>query len=240
MKIGTLVRSIFRKHQDRLYVRSAREEDIDELMEIERKVWSEGMRVTREMLISRIRTFPEGFLCAVENGKILGFVCSEIIYYKDTKKIGFNWYNLTDNGFIAKSHNPKGDSLYGISLSIFSEDSKFIATKLLEGMGKLIIRKRLKEGIFGARIPRYYKYYQKMSPEEYVFKRSNSGLFLDPELSFYWMIGLHPTRVIKDYFDDNESLNYGVLVIWKNPFYKITKILPFLSNLLLVIWRANV
>jgi|GEM_PF-860970 len=229
------------KMRDKIYVRQVTEKDLDEIMEIERRVWPENMRATRDMLLSRLKTFPEGFLCVVKNGKIVGFVCSEIIYYKDTKKKNFNWYNLTDNGYITKSHNPKGDSLYGISLSVLpqNKDAKLASMLIFDSLGKLIIRKRLKRGVFGARIPSYYKYAIDFPIEKYIFTIKRNGFFLDPELALYQRIGIYPIRAIKDYFEDNESLNYGVLVTWKNPYYKITRLFPFLAFLLSKIWRAK-
>jgi radical SAM enzyme (TIGR01210 family) len=240
IKILNIFKPIFTNNKDRVYVRSVIEQDIDEIMEIERKVWPEEMWVSKDMLSARIKTFPEGFLCVVKNGKMLGFVCSEIIYYKDTKKKGFNWYSLTDNGYILKSHNPCGDTLYGIDLSILPQNSIIGAAKLLEGLGKLIIKKRLKRSVFGARIPRYYKYADKIPPKKYVFTRNKKGAFLDPELAFYQTLGMYPVRIIDDYFSDDNSLNYGVLVTWKNPYYKLTKFFPFLANLLSKILIAKV
>lgn len=242
MKIAAFIRNIFKKYENRVSVRRAREEDVEEIMGIECKVWPEEMRATREMLLSRIRTFPEGFLCVIKNGKILGFVCSEIIHYKDTKKKDFNWYNLTDNGFIAGSHNSKGDSLYGISLSALSQNKngKTVTTALFDALGKLIIKNRLKRGIFGARIPKYFKYAENLPVEQYVFTRTKDGFFLDPELALYQALGIYPVRVIKDYFKDEKSLNYGVLVTWKNPYYKLIQSFHFLTPVLSKLWKARI
>lgn len=64
MKIAAFIRNIFKKYENRVSVRRAREEDVEEIMGIERKVWpEEEMRATKEMFLSRIRTFPEGFMC---------------------------------------------------------------------------------------------------------------------------------------------------------------------------------
>ncbi|MFA4991890.1 MAG: hypothetical protein WC569_04835 [Candidatus Omnitrophota bacterium] len=231
---------LLKRGRDNIYVRSATEADIDEMMEIERKVWPKEMRATREMFLSRIATFPEGVLCAFKANKMMGFICSEIIYYKDTKKKNFDWYNLTDNGFIAESHNPKGDSLYGINLSALPQNNRMIPAKLIEGLGKLIIRRKLKRTVFGARMSKYHKYARDILPEKYIFTRTKKGSLLDPELSLYLTLGIYPVRLIRDYFEDKESLNYGVLVTWKNPFYKGTKLFPFLSGALSRLWRIKI
>ena len=54
------------------------------------------------------------------------------------------------------------------------------------------------------------------------------------------MLGIYPVRIVEDYFEDKESLNYGVLVTWKNPFYKFTRLFPFIADLLNKLWRRRV
>lgn len=231
---------MFKNKKEKIHVRQARESDIAEIMRIEEKVWPAEMRATKDMFISRIRTFPDGFLCAVKGKTIQGFVCSEIIKYKDTKKRGFDWYSLSDNGSITKSHNPRGDSLYGISLSVLPQTNIRVMSKIIEGLGKLIIRKRLKRTVFGARMPKYHKYATKLTPREYILTRRRKGFLLDPELSLYLSLGIYPVRIIKDYFNDEYSLNYGVLVTWKNPYYKLIKLYPFLASALSNLWRIKI
>ena len=39
-------------------------------------------------------------------------------------------------------------------------------------------------------------------------------------------------EIIPEYMEDPESLNYGVIIKWDNPLYKVTKVFPFLKSLI--------
>jgi len=211
---------------NKLKIRKAEIEDIPQILEVEKAAWGEERAAIFEMLKSRIKIFPEGTLVALVDKKIVGFISTEIVNY-DLEKNASSWYEITDNGFIAKTHNTKGDTLYGVDLSIHpSYQNMGIGRKLMENIGKLAIKYNLKQGVLGGRIPNYYKFANRIRVEDYVNigeqKRGND-IPPDPELRFYrkeyWKIGLKVVKIIPNYFKDPESLNYGVLLVWKNPFY---------------------
>jgi hypothetical protein len=58
-----------------------------------------------------------------------------------------------------------------------------------------------------------------MSAEEYAWA-DRHGLPLDPEIRFYRKMGLRPVRLVENYFADPESLDWGILVEMRNPFYR--------------------
>jgi len=130
---------------------------------------------------------------------------------------------VTDNGFIAKTHNPKGNTLYGVSLSVHpSYRRKGVGKKLLAAVAKLAIKYNLKQGMLGGRIPDYYKFADKVSAEDYVRienEKTSDNIPPNPQLVFYRRGGFIPKKIIPNYFKDPESLNYGVLFVRENPFY---------------------
>ena len=197
-------------------IRQARIEDIDEILAVEEEAWPEGLRATREQFFSRIEVFPEGTLVAEIDGAIVGVVATEILKY-DLKHPIPTWEEATDSGFIKKSHNPNGDTLYGVDLSV-SRFANNASKALMIAVGKLIIRLNLKQGILGARIPRYHKFAHQVKVEEYVYGRRNNRPF-DPELFFYTKLGLEIVSILPNYIKDPESCDYGVLLRWRNPFY---------------------
>jgi len=217
--------------RDESRIRQARFRDTGRILRIEREAWPEGLRATREMLHSRLKTFPEGFLCAEANGEIQGFVVTEILNY-DIRKSSLSWQEATDNGYITRTHNPDGDTLYGVSLSVSPCARKGVAVALLEAAGKLVIKYGLKQAVFGSRIPRYHRHAFKMSVEEYIKSRTVSRRPLDPELGIYQSVGLKPVKIIPGYIDDPQSLDYGILVVWENPFLDLTRLFPFWAQLL--------
>jgi GNAT superfamily N-acetyltransferase len=207
--------------KNKIKIRQAKIEDIPQILEVEKAAWGEGRAATFEMFESRIKTFPHGNLVALANNKIIGVMATQIMNY-DLEKNAFTWYEATDNGYIKKTHDPKGDTLYGVDLSVHPlYQNKGVGKKLMISVGKLAIKYNLKQGVLGARIPNYHKYADKIKVEDYVKinKNEKTNIPPDPELMFYQKLGLKIVKVIPNYFDDPESLNYGVLMVWKNPFY---------------------
>lgn len=192
--------------------------DIPAILAIEEIAWPEGMRASEEIIASRISTFPEGNLVAVANSDIQGVISTQIINY-DLGNDALSWDEVTDSGFIKSSHNPHGDTLYGVNLSVSPYSPRGVAKILLQVIGKMAIRLNLKRGILGGRIPRYHKFTDRMSPEEYLNGTTGTGRPLDPEIAFYKKIGLRVVKVIPNYIKDPESCNFGVLLAWDNPFY---------------------
>jgi ribosomal protein S18 acetylase RimI-like enzyme len=213
--------------QNKVKIRQARIEDIPQILEVEKAAWGEGRSATFEMLESRIETFPAGTLVALVNEEIVGVLATEIIDY-NLKEEALSWYEVTDNGYIRKTHNPKGDTLYGADLSVHPlYQNQGVGKKLLVCIGRLAIKYNLKRGLLGARIPNYYKYVDKIKVEDYIqLDKKSSDIPPDPELIYYRNVtnllsklGLQIVKVLPNYFKDPESLNYGVLLIWGNPFY---------------------
>jgi len=208
--------------QYKIKIRQAKISDIDRITEIERKTWGDSGAADAQKLKSRIEIFPNGILVAELDNKIIGVVATEIINYDDWGNKNFTWYDVTDNGFIKKTHNPHGDMIYGVDLSVIPDAPPNIGTKLLECIGKLAIRYNFKGGMLGGRIPNYHKFSSQYSPEEYIkqkIKTKNGLEPLDPEIRFYLRANLKIMKVMPDYFQDPESLDYGILLLWENPFY---------------------
>lgn len=206
--------------KNKIIVRQATLDDLEEILLVEEEAWPQEARATEEMFRARIETFPEGTLVAIENGRIMGVVVTEIIKF-DIKQPIPTWFEATDNGYIRKSHDPKGDTLYGVNLSVSRYAGREVARLLLEGVKKIARDHSLKRVAFGARIPRYHRYSEKMTAEEYIQATTNSGRPLDPEIYFYQQGSAEVIKLLPDYFTDPESLNYGVLMIWENPDYHL-------------------
>lgn len=89
--------------------------------------------------------------------------------------------------------------------------------RLMQSMYELTVFKGLKRLIGGGRIPHYHKSAEEMTPEQYV-QAVLDGEKRDPVLSFLLHCGRSPVCVIPGYIEDEESLDYAVLMEWKNPF----------------------
>jgi len=75
---------------------------------VEKETWGLDNAASEEMFESRIETFAEGTLLAFCGANLVGVIVTEIVNY-DTERYSYSWYEITDNGFIKKSHNADGD-----------------------------------------------------------------------------------------------------------------------------------
>lgn len=209
-------------------IRRLKFSDIPQAMEVEKAAWqphcSDKYVFKPEQLQSQIETFPEGALGAFVGDSLVGFVITEIVSSQFVESVS-TWDEMTDNGYIKRAHSVDGDTMYGVDLSVHPRLAPWGVSKLLlYAEGKLAIKMSLKRIILGGRIPRYYKYADKMAAEQYVYAtHPKSGKPLDPELQLYLKSGLKIIKILSNYMPDPESMNFGVLLEWKNPFYDATK-----------------
>ena len=220
----------------KVIIRPLKLADVSAAVEVERAAWSppwpQEYIFDERHLVSQIEVFQEGLLGAFIDGRIAGFVTSEIVDSELVESVD-TWDQMTDCGYIRRTHDPRGDTMYGVNLSVHPRAPKSIAEQLLFAGGRLAIKKSLKRIVLGGRLPRYYRYADEMTAEEYIAaSRSRTGKPLDPELYMYIKAGLKVIRVLPDYIPDPESMNYGVLLEWKNPFYPITRWCKALALLL--------
>ena len=215
-------------------VREARWEDLPGIVEVEKKAWPEKLRANRQIYESRLKIFPEGVLVAEIEGKIEGVVVTQKVLAEVAKQ-GRSWNEITDKGRIQKTHNPEGDTLYGVNLSVSPFASRKVATALLETMGKKAILNNIKQIVLGGRIPGFRRFLEKYChqhklshlsqkqkdeiAEQYIKAVTSKGKPRDPEINFYTKANMRVTKLLHNYIEDSESLNYGVLLVWKNPFY---------------------
>lgn len=207
-----------------VHVRNAVLDDIPEIIRVESETWPAGEAATQEMFRSRVETFPQGVHVAEVGGRLVGVVAFERITYDVNNPIP-TWKQATDNGMIRGSHDPRGDTIFGVDLSATPDAPPRTGTRLLVEVGRYAIQNNLKRGILGGRIPGYGQYADKMTPEEYLAAKDDRGQPLDAEVRFYKRAGLKIGKVLPGYFDDPDSLSYGVLLIWENPFYTGSRVL---------------
>lgn len=84
-------------------------------------------------------------------------------------------------------------------------------------MYHVVIKLDLDRLLGGGRMPGYKQVAAALTPEEYIADVVKGNL-KDPVISFLLRCGRKPIHICKNYLEDDESLNYGVLMEWKNPF----------------------
>lgn len=200
-------------------MRQLREDELPRYLEIQEQEWDETMATSIEKLRSRFEVFPEGLLAAVDgDGSVVGCATLLLINGYDVEDQG-SWEQITDNGWCT-THDPEGDIVFGVDVSIARG-----APRVTLYMGYLeAIRVCLAHGasgvLWGSRMPRYHRYVDSMSPQEYIETKSSKGRYLDPEVELYSRLpGIKVLGVVEDYFKDWESMNCGVMLFWSNPLH---------------------
>ena len=193
-------------------VRTATAEDLDALVALERTVWGEA-GATREQLAARLRNVPDGNLVAVtESGIVVAYAAFCLLDYDDHVGRGsVSWYDLSGSG-TADTHVPGGPDLFGISLGALPEAPPGASVAVLVEVTRVGLVLGCRRGVLGARLPGYAGHADRMSIDEYIAAEIEPGVALDPELRFYNRLGLEHLGPVKDYFEDPDSLNWGLVV----------------------------
>jgi hypothetical protein len=205
--------------RQKIRVRQATLADVYRLLEIDKEIWP-NFRASAEMFQSRITVFPEGQFVAVVGGKVVGSVFNQLVNYEDWKDKDFTWDEVTDNGTLRRTHNPRGDSIYGVGLAVAKQFQGSAASRLLTiAAVRWVVSNGRQQILLGARIPGYCRH-SDIPVKDYILEtRGKRGRLLDPELAFYQKYGGEPIKPLPNYIHDPESLDFGVLIKWPNPFY---------------------
>jgi ribosomal protein S18 acetylase RimI-like enzyme len=173
-----------------------------------------------EQLSNHVSLFPEGALCIEVDGEIAGSMTGLLVDFDPNHPV-HTWADITDNGYI-RNHNPNGDTLYVVDISVRPSYRKLGLGKwLMLSMYEVVVHKGLKRLLGGGRIPGYHKKANEMTAEQYL-EGVVKGEWKDPVITFLLRCGRTPVKVIPNYLEDEESCHYGVLMEWKNPFYTST------------------
>jgi GNAT superfamily N-acetyltransferase len=167
-------------------------------------------------LYNHVSLFPEEALCIEINGKIVGSMTGLIVHY-NLGDPDYSWADITDNGYI-RNNEPDGNTLYIVDICISPAYRKLGLGKwLMQSMYEVAVHLKLERLLGGGRMPGYHLYAGELSIEEYAGKLI-AGALRDPVITFLLRCGRTPVKPVNDYLQDNESLNYGMLMEWVNPF----------------------
>ncbi len=197
-------------------------EDLDGLLQVQREAFPPPFPAellwSKDQIAAHIETFPQGAMVAIYDNEIAGSATSLLITYTGEPH---TWEEVADHGYIRGSHEPDGDSLYGIDLCVRpSFRGKGIAHALYEARKQLVMQAGLLRFIASCRIPGYHTVADQMSAEHYV-QLVQEGKLKDLVLTFMLKQGMLPVQVLDHYLDDAESCHKAVLLHWNNPHKQI-------------------
>lgn len=225
-------------------VRTIEEGDIERLLWIESIAWRDGVQFKEEHFRSQIEIFPEGQLCFEdEKGKIWGFVNLMRFRFDPRRPLTGSWSGITADGTIA-THDPGGNWLFGVNLSVHPHGFFLGATEALLGAAaRLCASLHLRGILLVGRMPGYRRWLRKQAKagraldgaaletaRAYIDARveDDSGVTrrLDPQIDLYESFGLRVLGPIANFIPDEKSLDFGVAAAWRNFIYSLFYLCP--------------
>jgi ribosomal protein S18 acetylase RimI-like enzyme len=204
----------------RLTIRNYAQQDFDGLIDVQRASFPppfpSELWWNEEQLSEHVSRFPEGALCAVVGGEIVGSMTGLLV--SDDQLAGkHDWATLTDNGYI-RNHDPAGGTLYVVDICVVPAYRKAGVGKwLMQSMYETVVQLGKQRLLGGGRMPGYHKHAAEATPEQYL-DNVVSGVRHDPVIGFLLRCGRMPVGIAHDYLEDEESCGYAALMEWRNPF----------------------
>lgn len=167
-----------------------------------------------------IDQFPEGQICIEDKGHVVASAFTILVNAEEFENRRHTYEDLIDGGKMT-GHDPDGNALYGVDVSVDPEYRGLrLGRRLYDARKELCEKLNLKCIIFGGRIPGYGEYSDSMTPSEYIQKVKGNEIY-DPVLSFQLSNDFHIKKILKNYLpEDAQSDAYAVLMEWNNIYYE--------------------
>ena len=196
-------------------------EDYDDLKESMEQAYDTlgGQIWSKHTIEKLLNLFPEGQLCIAVDNKVVACSLSIIVDYDEYGDK--HTYRLITGEYTFSTHDPTGDTLYGIEIFVSPEYRGLrLGRRLYEARKELCETLNLKSIIAGGRIPGYHAHADTMTPREYIDKVKAKELY-DPTLTFQLSNDFHVRKVLKNYLPgDHESKEFATLIEWNNIYYQ--------------------
>jgi GNAT superfamily N-acetyltransferase len=165
-----------------------------------------------EQYKKHVQLFPEGQFTALDGDKIVG-ATSTIRYHFDINNQQHHTFMEVMGGGWFTTHEPNGDWLYGMDVSVHPDyRGQGIAKALYNARNELCKELGLKGQMTVGMLNGYDKVKDEMAIEEYYEKVKNKELF-DPTVSVQEKVGFKIVGLMKDYLNDPTCGNAGAVIV---------------------------
>jgi predicted amidohydrolase/GNAT superfamily N-acetyltransferase len=217
---------IYEAKSANVLVRTAESEDIEHLIELNKKAFptmaEENVVWSARQLRNHLKVFPAGQLVAVVDGQVVGAAASLIIPNSRDPYRAHTYAGITDGGYF-HNHDQSGDTLYGADVYVDPDhQGEGIGAALYEARRRLCKALNLRRILAGGRIAGYADHAGQLTPEDYT-QRVKDGEIHDRVLSFQLGQGFVIRGILRNYITDPMSHNMASLIEWLNPDYTPTE-----------------
>ncbi len=203
----------------RIELRNAEIRDIEEIIELVKRVYRGFGSYSKDMLRGQLSNFKEGCFVVTMDNKIIAYSASMIVDSKLALE-PHTWSGITNRGF-GSNHKEDGEWLYGYETCVDpSIRGSRIGQRIYNARKRLVKLYNLKGIVFGGRIPKLSKEIQKVKNVKDYIKKVKAKAIKDPTLGFQIKNGFQVLGVLENYLpSDKESLGYAAHLKWDNPEY---------------------
>lgn len=193
--------------------------DIDQVIEIQDRVYPGIGGFRRDQLESQLEVFAPGQIVACRGRRVVGAASSLIVKWDDYGT-QHTWKEVTGDGYFT-THDPRARTLYGAEVFTDPELRRLgIGKKLYEARRRLCRALNLRRIMACGRLPNYHRHADKMSPEEYAM-RVIWGDLEDNVLLSQLRQGFQYCGVIHGYLpSDRDSAGHATIIVWLNERYQ--------------------
>lgn len=233
-----------RERTPKFSVRPARLSDIDDMVDIDLSTFSkvydgydtESGAWRTEMkgkFVQRLETVGgEWMPVLVRDGKVVGFMTTCLT--NKTPNDFVSWEDTTNNGTLEGTYDPNGKNGYVVTLSVLPEGTEGKDMLFVNQIGKML-REGIELGFFESRMPGFRTWAQREADgqsraiEDYTgvelddlaaayfgekIVRNGREVPRDSLLRLYDRLGCKLLKVVPNAYNDQQSMNYGVVCVY--------------------------
>lgn len=201
-----------------LMVRNTMVEDVEQLEALQYLVFPELAEeeiLHASQYLKHIEIFPEGQFVVADDKNIVGATTTMRYHYNEEDNEHHTFFEIMGGGWLS-THNPDGEWLYGLDVSVHPDyRGKGLAKALYRARHNTCKRLGLKGQMTVGMLNGFYKFKNEMGIETYFEKVKAKEIF-DPTVSVQQKIGFEIKGLMKDYLNDPTCGNAGAVIVLRS------------------------